>query len=43
MNIDKKNKAIEVLNRNELALAKGGEGRDYYVIIIDGEEVRVYV
>lgn len=31
-----KYKAIEVLNRNELALAKEGEERDYVIVIIDG-------
>lgn len=43
MKIDKKNKAIEVLSQNELALVKGGEERDYVIVVIDGNEVRIYV
>nr|WP_275121046.1 hypothetical protein [Ancylomarina sp. DW003] len=43
MKTREKCKAIEVLSRKELLLVKGGEGRDYVIVIIDGEEVRLYV
>jgi formate-dependent phosphoribosylglycinamide formyltransferase (GAR transformylase) len=43
MKIDKINKVIEMLNRDELALVKGGEERDYVIVVIDGVEVRIYV
>jgi hypothetical protein len=43
MKTRKKSKAIEVLSRNEWALVKGGEDRDYVIVVIDGKEVRVYV
>ena len=43
MKVDKMSKAIEVLNRDELGLVKGGEDRDYYTVVIDGAEVRIYV
>lgn len=38
-----KYKAIEALNRSELVFVKGGDARDYYTVIIDGKEVRIYV
>ena len=43
MQTRKSSKAIEELSRNELILVKGGENRDYVIVIIDGEEVRIYV
>ncbi len=43
MKTRKSSKAIEELSRNELTLVKGGENRDYVIVIIDGEEVRIYV
>lgn len=43
MKTDKKHKVIEMLNRNELALTKGGEERDYVIVVIDGEKVKIYV
>ncbi|WP_262885053.1 hypothetical protein [Labilibaculum euxinus] len=43
MKTRKNYKAIKVMNRNELTLVKGGEDRDYYTVIIDGKEVRIYV
>jgi hypothetical protein len=38
-----KNNQIEVLSEKEQSLLKGGENRDYYVIVIDGKEVRIYI
>lgn len=43
MKMKKNIKAIELLSRSELALVKGGEDRKYYTVIINGEEVRIYV
>ena len=43
MKTKKDSKTIEVLNRNELGHVKGGEDRDYYTVIINGKEVRIYV
>ncbi|WP_180335783.1 hypothetical protein [Labilibaculum filiforme] len=43
MKTKKDSKAMEVLNRNKLGQVKGGEDRDYYTVIIDGKEVRIYV
>ena len=41
-----KNKSIkpfEILGKNELSLLKGGDEREYYYVIIDGERVKIYV
>ncbi|WP_289529554.1 hypothetical protein [Labilibaculum sp. K2S] len=43
MKTKKESKVIKELNRNELALTKGGNERAYIIVIIDGKEVRIYV
>lgn len=39
----KNNKLLDLLSLKELTLTKGGDERDYYTVIIDGKEVRIYV
>lgn len=34
---------VTILNDQELALIKGGDDRDYVVVIIDGTPTKVYV
>jgi len=43
MKIKKHSKLLEILSQKELALLKGGNERDYYTVVIDGVEVRIYV
>lgn len=43
MKTRKNYKTIEILNRTELTITKGGKEENYIVVIIDGKEVRIYV
>ncbi|WP_262707813.1 hypothetical protein [Ancylomarina longa] len=43
MRTQKSSKAIEILSRNELTLVKGGEERDYIIVIVDGKKVKIYL
>lgn len=43
MKTKKDSKTIEVINRNELALTKGGNEINYITVIIDGKGVLIYV
>jgi hypothetical protein len=36
-------KTVKLLTHDELAVIKGGEERDYIIVIIDGKPTKIYI